>query len=227
MGIVIGGYSATIGEGSIGSGNITVINQTHRILKTGTINGFDIYSNYASDSYTAKLKIFRDNGATLDYITETSTFTVSPGLNSYSTSINIQKGDYIGFYIVTAGFSPNIQQPSGVLVWYKTGDVTTNDLKTSYSTSTAVLTIVVKDSTDSIIYTNILIGNDSNDGSTPKLPKLTLNAAITAVSTGGIVYVEFGDYSAQSSIILSKTMTFVPDSLGKETTGTVTLPPTA
>lgn len=43
------------------------------------------------------------------------------------------------------------------------------------------------------VYTNAM-GNDANDGKSPKSPKINLLAAYTMASTGDIIYVDTGNY---------------------------------
>ena len=52
------------------------------------------------------------------------------------------------------------------------------------------------------------IGNDSNSGLTPALPKATLNAAIGIAVNGDIIYIDKGTY-AQNSIAINKQITII------------------
>jgi parallel beta-helix repeat protein len=50
-------------------------------------------------------------------------------------------------------------------------------------------------------------GNDSNPGTSPGLPKLTLQAAVNAANPGGIVYVGAGTYTLSSSLAMQPGVT--------------------
>lgn len=67
-----------------------------------------------------------------------------------------------------------------------------------------------------------LTGNDSNSGGTLISSKLTLYGGINSLSTGGNLHIGFGDFSAQTSFQISKSMTWVFDTSGG--IGTTTFP---
>lgn len=60
-------------------------------------------------------------------------------------------------------------------------------------------------------------GNDSNDGSTPALAKLTIASAITAASSGDSIYIGAGIYREPEADISSKNLYFYGDPTGSNT----------
>ena len=74
------------------------------------------------------------------------------------------------------------------------------------TSSFAVLTVAVP--TTGLFYYVATNGSDSNNGTNISTPFLTISKGLTAVGTGGIVYVRGGTYALASKLSLSKTATF-------------------
>lgn len=83
----------------------------------------------ATTGGTLKIKIFRDDGSNYLFRGESSV-TVAAGLNTVSVWIPVEKGDLIGFYSSAA--TPAADSSGGSDA-YKSGDITSDSLKTTWT----------------------------------------------------------------------------------------------
>lgn len=116
---------------------ITIIDPFQTISYNGILKAF---SYYAANPGTrnGKLKIFRDDGTNYNYIGESESFSFtgsSPGtLHDYNKcNVTVQAGDIIGIYL-DGGYLAVNNVGSNFLV-SKSGDITSNSTKASWSTS--------------------------------------------------------------------------------------------
>ena len=133
-----GGNALT--DRATGAGNgYTVIEKANAISASGTIKEWQVYG-VASETNTVKLKVFRDNGTHWIYVSESSLETVVAGLNKFTTSIDVQSGDYIGFY-TNSGSNVVEQGASGGSISYWATDVASDSPHGSWSTGSHIHSI--------------------------------------------------------------------------------------
>lgn len=75
-------------------------------------------------------------------------------------------------------------------------------------------------------YVDIATGSDSDDGLSWTNAYLTIKKGIDNLPAGHLLHIAFGNYSAQSAIILNKNMILKCENNGGGGAGTVVLPPT-
>ena len=142
---------------------------------------------YCSGTGTNKIKIFRDDGTNYNFIGEVQ-FTSYISLNTIPMNISVQSGDLIGWYIAPG--DAGIKYGAGTSV-YKSGDITTNSAKSTWSAISAKGTLNAGDIID---YYVKIGGNDGADGRSWANAWATINKAATTVPDDEIVHIGFGDY---------------------------------
>ena len=210
-----------VGEG-IGNG-YTVIFTKYQFPNPANISSWCCYVSLSSSN--ARLKVFRDDGTNWIFVGESSLQAVTVGLNSGLTAnINVQYGDYIAFYIETGS---GVER-GGTLysVPVKVGDISTDSLKSSWDANSGeFLSLQVTYTLTGLDNVYVaLTGNDSNSGGTLASSKLTLYGGISVLNYDANLHIGFGDFSAQTSFQINKTMTWMFDTSGG--IGTVTFPAT-
>lgn len=205
---------------------------TTYLVKMNTINGNGTITSWTAQANTnnsnLKLKIFRLNGSNYDLIATSDGGTFSAGVRkTVSCSITVQTGDYVGVYMsVSAG-----------MTWWKAGDtgfvshigdVTTNTPTADWSTIWADghLSLYCTDGGGFEVYVDINRADDSGDGYSWSGAKKTIYGGINILNVGGLLHIGFGDYSAQTSARLNKTMDILCTTSGGGGAGTVTFPAT-
>lgn len=215
MTVVAGlGNPPTAFGGNIGKTEISV-NAT--VSGNGTLTTWGIYAGGQADR---KLKIFRDDGTNYIFITETGLVNVPAGYTvGLSCNIAVINGDLIGVY------STNFQgQWSGTSGKEVTGDMTSSTLKTNWSNTPVGATAMEAQGLQDFYVS--LSGNDGNDGILWGTSKQTLYAGTGLVSNNDVLHITFGNYSAQTSFQLNKTLNILCEAFSGGGTGTVTFPPT-
>lgn len=182
---------------------------SHACSDTGRITSWCIYKENAGTG-TLKLKIFRDDGTNFVFVGESSSETISQGLNTFSANISVVAGDLIALY--HSGF--NIDSNFGSTeVWHKSGDITSNSVKSGwtygfgYGTDSFGATITANVD----VYVDINKANDTGDGLSWANAKKTMNAGYTMLNSTGTLHVASGDYSAQSGITYNKSWSLSPE----------------
>lgn len=88
------------------------------ISAAGNISSWCVYG-VASGSIS--LRIYRLNGSNYEYVGGSGPKSFSSGLNTFPTSINVQAGDYVGYY--QDGGSLSCETPGNENIRYKDYDV--------------------------------------------------------------------------------------------------------
>lgn len=151
-------------------------------------------------SATAKLKVFRVNGSNYDFVGESTEIQMNSENSIFGGDCNItvQSGDLIGVFLRT-----NSVQISGDAVGInklaKSGDITTNTLITSWTTTDTSSFIGVWAGDIIKYFTRIASngGSDSNDGLSWETPWATIDKAANTVLDGNEVQIEGGTYNAE------------------------------
>lgn len=131
--------SAIESKPSTTAGNNTCINTNAAYLigKAGNIRKVKYYTSTAS--VNIKFKVFRVNGSNYDFVGESETFaTVAGGATRTLTTpiYGVQANDIIGFY-TPSNLENNIDAAGGSGCHYKSGDVTTDTAKATWSAAAA------------------------------------------------------------------------------------------
>lgn len=201
--------------------NRTIIMTTNTITVNGTITSFCVYTG---GNVTVYLRVFRDDGTNYNYVGGSGALSCSAGANTQTgLSIAVQAGDLVGLYIVTTSdgypLADNYLPPSPMK--YKTGDVTSNSAKSTWSSSTyGIMSLTVSGnetcSTYEDVYVNSSTGSDSNCGATSGSPVQTFGKAYTdRLNAGGTIHVlnSGADFSGET-VVLNKSFSITVDGGG-------------
>ncbi len=144
--------------------SVTYLINDNPITSNGTLTSWCINMHSVSvNGSTGKLKIFRNDGTTITFISESDLETINSGLNTFTCNIPVIAGDYIGIYVSNANSFYSSSNFSGYSAsYYKSGDVITtmpihNNWYTSQSKISCGATIV-----DTPIATHYIEYNFSN-----------------------------------------------------------------
>ena len=180
-------------------------NQTYMDLTaSSTVNGIVecacIFTpQFVYSSVVGKVKIFRSSGSNYVFVDEES-ITLYPNqavIYPMTGKLSIQIGDFIGLYAPAAGgFIPHSfgcqWTGSSTGAAYRSGDITTTSLKTSWSSSYYSPSVLGYFS--HYVKTN---GLDTATGLTWATAWKTINKAATTVTDGMGVHIGFGTYNQE------------------------------
>ncbi|MCK5217718.1 MAG: hypothetical protein KAJ93_08010 [Methanosarcinales archaeon] len=182
--------------GAVG-GYTSILNQSI-IDANGTLKSWCVY--IAESDGSAKLKVFRDDGTNYVFVGESDLLSVTLGANNdLSCDIAVQSGDILGIYMTSSMRTKYTYTTSTPYAYiYKSGDVSTTSLKTSWSTSMTghgqKHTCYAHDVVENF-YVKASGGNDSNSGESWANAWATIDKAATTVADGKTVHIGFGNYS--------------------------------
>lgn len=190
-------------------------------IEGGTVTQVDLYiyaKNFGGSSDSFKVKRCNNfTESTVTWATRPSTST-TVDTTFPSTSYSWQTVDITSIYNAeTSGILP-----IDIEAYTDGGDVRCESREFGAGHTPYLLVTYTPFSSDDIYVT--LTGNDSNSGGTLASSKLTLYNGIRILNTGGNLHIGFGDFSAQTSFQIAKTMNWVFDTSGG--VGTTTFPPT-
>lgn len=171
----------------------------HQIPLTGIIHTWCVYKTTAG-SVSMKMKIFRNDGTNWNYISQSSLETVVQGLNSFSTNISVQINDYIAFYI--SADCPIDSESSQLTHWYKSGDITSNSLISSWVLNWLYTLSFSVSLGLSNVYVNSSTGNDTyaGDSCVAGHPVQTFAKAYLLIDSGGTIHIcnNLADFSSET-----------------------------
>lgn len=173
---------------------------------SGEITQFCVYFNEAPVTTYIRLQIFRSNGLYWDFVAESEEFSITTLIEEnsktfiLSSPISFQAGDYLA---LTMRGSDNVYVDVSTSVDtdpVKAGHITSNTLKTSWSTKTngsdwALL--VTYNAFISGKYFLKTAGLDSNNGQTWESAWKTVDKAANTLTDGEEVQIEGGTYNAE------------------------------
>lgn len=217
----LGGYGAVNGSSSLSGGTTApgrdFIGTGIAITTAGSLNSFNIYMNTAGTVGTVlKLKIWRLNGANYDFIGESQEFnSLSVGLNSnlsLSTPIAVQVGDLIGIHLSNDNLNNKIDADSnpGSDIVYKTGDDTTSQATSSYTTLSD-LSICVEVFEAALTSKKITLSPMKNNTGAVLLNETGVTVDVYNRATGALVVRKTAQTSDASGVIdMTDNANFVP-----------------
>jgi len=226
--MVVGGIScSTSYTGTLVSG-YTALNPYNTIDVNGTLNGWCFKSGNSGTSGTAKLKIFRINGANYDFIGESSEIFFDTYNTIYTGNCNIAvlAGDLVGVYL-TAGALALVAVDPAQQAKYYSGDVTTTTAQSGWA-GLDDLQIIVRTGNDYAflqVYVDINKSDDSLDGTSWATAKKTMKAGWDLLDATGTMHVASGNYSAQTGWTWNKSWKLSPEDPNTTGEKRVAVPP--
>lgn len=158
--MVDGGYSC-INRGTNCSSSYPQILTSVPITASGNISSWCVYG---VSSGTISLRIYRLNGSNYEYIGGSSAKSFSSGLNTFSADIDVQSGDFVGYY--QDGGSLSCETPSYENIRYKDYDVDITSTTPTSDWSSSPMYVVSMGITLSVaptIYAQVNIGDSWKD----------------------------------------------------------------
>lgn len=123
---------------SVNSATFTRIAKIVTAPIRGILKSYSIYWGAAGTGI--KIKIFRDDGTNYLFIGETPAVALATGLFALPAWISVEKGDYIAVYWATGTlYTTDDTTDNGH--WYKAGDVTSDSLKTGWTSVKGTMSI--------------------------------------------------------------------------------------
>jgi hypothetical protein len=199
-----------VGNSCISRANTEWDNRTYLLEDSsananGTLTSWCIY--VTTGGRTAKLKVFRSNGANWDYIGESSPVVLSNGLNTNYCNIPVLSGDYIGVYLngSTETKGPASDVGAGIINTYYITDITSNTAKSAWDRYTSIIiSLGATLSTLNDVYVDLNKADDTGAGTSWATAKKTMKAGWDILLATGTMHVASGDYSAQTTIAYNK-----------------------
>lgn len=181
---------------NLNNNNQTLLNDSSVIDSGGTIYQWCIYIGLTGgQTYSAKLKIFRDDGTNFNFVGESSLESCSNGLNTFNTSIVVQAGDLVGIYQTRSYAADGVNvATSGTYAYGKDGDITSNSTKATWNQFPAPNNWSFRINAtigQNNVYINTSTGNDANAGDSCAAghPVLTFGKAYSLLASGGTIHV--------------------------------------
>jgi len=223
----VGGSGCTSGSDITNMATTTWIDKNSPIDVNGTISRFCFYTTNAV-GYGVKFKIFRVNGSSLDFVGQTSIFTIyTDGSNTFEdTPISVQSGDYVAITTINYPNTNTDAVKSGQAQdsYVKSGDIVSNSLISSWGVySTWGLNVYFSVAIG--IYVDINKADDTGDGLGWATAKKTMKAGWDILNTMGTMHVASGNYSAQTGITYNKSWKLSPEDPNITGEKRVTVPP--
>ncbi len=208
--MAIFGNDCIVRASSLGENGSTVLDLNNPLSEYGTLTQVCVYVENNTGTDMGKVKVFRTNGDYYDFVGESSSQSIVNGTNTFSgLSIQVQTGDLIAFYGIGTGVWPNDGNvyiratTSGGSYVSKSGDVTTNTLKSGWSGYSYIVSILATYTPlASDIYVNSSTGSDANAGDSCLAghPVLTFGKAYSLLNAAGTIHVcnSGADFSAET-----------------------------